>query len=886
MADNESLSSIMAKLKKKRETLEANAAETPAEAPVTAADSQENLPEESVAGSAPETGDVDGIAEAVQSTVDEIADTVTEMTQAAEEAPSELDLLMAEISGEENTSKENETSPAVDEAVTIEDNNTAAPEEAADDRSLDEILADEVKAFAGSLEEVQAEEPVMTGSLDDLLAADEPSEPAAAPAIEEQAAEVTPSGDISDDLYSALLDDIMSPSADEAGYSNEEPAGTDDDLYNSLLSEIGGEAPAEENTGAVEDDNDVTTGTVYDEAPAAKPAHADDDLLLAAFGYSKSPDGSAASDGRQQNASISGLVKKPQGGTNGVDLDGAFAYEGEEYRDRAQKGKILNAYDRERRLLWIRLGGTFLFAILLLIFDLAGKKFGGALSARTFPVVNIMISLQLLLICAAFSFKRIYQGIAGIIKTQPTPMSVTAAVVVLTVVYDILIAIAKPENGFYLYNSPAAFCLLASVLADAGELFRQTDNFKRLSSWESVCTLESAGKKNDTGVYRLNTGSFAENYFKHTNRVDPKYRVLNYVIAPVVALALIMMIITLARKDSSFQNSLNVFIVTIQFSLPTFVILADLIPFLTFCFKNVSTATVILHETDTAEYESVKSVVLDETDMFGDGSLNVTRVRICENDTDVYSVMTDTTSICGRIGGTISTAFKRIADESEDTSAEDRSIIINKVVDGGIDAYADGKHYLIGNVGFMSENGIVCRGCDDGRYTEITPRGAVLHIAVDGIESVRLYMEYTPGRSFTELIESFRGRDVKIELHCVDPNLNSEFVSAMLGGGELMIDVIRESSVPNREKGRVDGGIIADGDEWMTILETAGLCNQYRNASKLNFYIMAGFTGLGVLLSLLLGLFGASVGISSIFIIIFRILAILPSVLIARVYLK
>ncbi|MCQ2427192.1 MAG: hypothetical protein MJ137_02155, partial [Clostridia bacterium] len=451
----------------------------------------------------------------------------------------------------------------------------------------------------------------------------------------------------------------------------------------------------------------------------------------------------------------------------------------------------------------------------------------------------------------------------------------------------ILAAVAKPENGFMLYNSPAALCLLSGVIAEAGELFRQADNFRRMSSWESVCTLEPAGKKSDAcGAYSLNRGSFAEGYFVHTNRVNSKYHVLNYVIAPACALALILMIITLAKKDSSFQKSLNVFIVTVQFSLPGFAALADFLPFFAFCFKSTSPSTVILHETDTADYESVKSAVLDETDMFGDGSLKIVRIRMCENSIDVYSVMTDTTAICGKVGGTISSAFRKIADETDGEETAGKNIVINRVVDGGIDAYVDGKHYIVGSVQFLSENNIVCKGCDDGRYIEVTPRGAVFHIAADGVELVRLYMEYTPGRSFTDLVDSFRGREINIELHCVDPNINDAFVSSMIGNSDVKISIVRETFVGNRERGKVDGGLLADGDDWLTILETAGLCSRYRNAAKLNFYIMAGFAGGSVLLALLLGLFGASVGISPLVIILIKILSVLPSVLIARLYLK
>ena len=845
MADNESLSSIIEKLKKRRES----AGGSPAPAAGTA-----GKPEEEIVAAA---------------------------GQAAEEVE--------------------KTAEAADEAL------TAKAEEAA---GVAEDLAKD--AVAASKEELAEAEPPIP---DEIPVNDSPEEVAAGDTEDFLRENLAGAGGMADDdLFASLVSDLRedivknggednSPASDapdlSAFYADttaEDAADSREDLISSLMSEI--EAGGEDGATASDDVGQDSDG-VSSDAPEAdggeagdsgKSGQLSDDMLLAAFGYS----GAGVSDGEKGGyeppapSRIESIRGKQQAANTEVNLDCAFAYEGHEYKNRSQNGRILNAYDREKRKMYIRLGGTAVFFLLALIFDLGSKKFGGALNAATYPVVSIMISLQILLICAAFSAKKLYYGLVGIIRVRPIPASLSASVVLLTVLYDILIAIAAPRSGFTLYNSPAAFCLLSMALADFAELFRQAGNFRSISSWESVTTLEPAaeeGRQAESGAYRLLRGDFAENYFSRTNRTDRKYRILNYVIAPVTALALIMMIITLAKKDTGFVAAMNVFIVTVQFSIPTFAVIADAIPFLTFCYRRLNGSTVILHETDTADFEPVRSIVLDETDMFGDGSLKISRVRMCSPQADIYSVMTDTSAICSEIGGTISTAFNRISEESDTETVRD--IVINRIVDGGIDAYAGGRHYIIGSMRFLSENSIVCNGCDDGRYLVVTPRGAVLHIAVDGTEAVRLYMEYTPGRSFTDLLDSFRGRQIKVELHCVDPNINDEFVRSVIGGSDIAVEVVRKSGSvleDEKTKGRVKGGLLSKGEEWMSLIETAGMCRNYRNASKLNFYIIAGFTALGLLLSVFLGMFGASVGMSALYILLFRLLAVIPSVLIARMY--
>ena len=711
-----------------------------------------------------------------------------------------------------------------------------------------------------------------------------------------------------DDLFAELLQGMLDSTADQKnGEDAPQDAQTPDtgdgsDPYAGLaaqaadiLSEDAGEGSA-----AVENEASGTAGEQKTESGA--PAESDDDLLLAAFGYSAAGTAAVSSDGGKRSGSL--LKKRPESGRDAANLDGAFAYDGREYKSRSQKGDILYSYDREKRLMNIRLAGSLVFAVLLLIYDIFGSKFGGALSAADYPAVNIMISLQLLLICAVFSIKDIVDGIKGILRADPVPTSLAATVFVFTVLYDILLAVAAPKDGFTLYNSPAAFCLFTSVLAGAAELYRQAENFKRISSWDSVCTLEHVGggatraagdtaAASDTGVYRLTRSRIASGFFRHTNRSDPRYRVLNYVIAPVVALALILMIITLAGRKHGFSGALNVFMVVIQFAMPTFAVAADLVPFLALCFRRLDRSTVFLNRNDPAEYDAVKSVVLDETDMFSEGSLKIGRVRMCSPDADIYSVMTDTSAICSEVGGTISTAFRRISDEADRDDSAGKNVVIDKVTDGGIDAYAGGHHYIIGSMQFLSGNGIACRGCDDGSYLSSTPGGVVLHIASDGVEAVRLYMQYLPGQSFAELIDSFSDRQIRVELHCIDPNINGEFVSAMLGGSKVEVKVIRdEISEGGRvaaggdaaERGSVSEGLLADGDEWMSVIEAAGVCRTYKAATKLNFYILAGFAVLGVLLATFLGIFGASIGMSALYILLFRVLAAVPSVLIAKMY--
>ena len=784
----------------------------------------------------------------------------------------------------------------------------------ADDNKRNALFS---KLFAKDKPKSEPEAKNENASLDELMAFDtenteipaEENTPIADDASLEEwfSGNMDDSGAVADeditDAIAELFGEDFAPAEDDA----EIPAEIIEELPEIPAAEYDEEpAPAEEyiEEPVYEEQEEVPSALEYEEeeitdepeeAPEEPRVDEDTATLLTALGYSDAQPAQT----HQQHARPEKKERKT------VDLSLAYGYEGKEYMSHGQTAAIKNTYARNRFSMLIRLGGTLLFAILLFVYDAFGKSFGGALDATVYPVVNIMISLQLLLIAAAFSFKQIIAGINGIFKAEPIVHSISATALALTVIYDIGIAIFAPET-FTLYNFPAAICLLLSVLHDYLVLERETYVFDRLSSWQSVATLERVdaadlaaelgeGRVGDAEnrigqAFRLRRGEFAENYFRHINRRHPLTKILNFIIAPVIALSLVIFIISLASEKTALE-AFNIMLTVNLFALPSFMLISMSYPFYILVSKNLSSDSVIFSESDVSEYKKVDTVVFEEADLFDDSSLTINRISVCDKNRmqDVFDIMCGVSALYDRIGGRIASAFRDSTAEGDIPT----DISVVSVDDGGFEGYAGGRYYTVGSDAYLTSKGISVMRYYDDKYIASNPGGVVLHIAVDGIEVFKLFLTYRISDNMLSVINELAEAKTRIIMRTVDPNINLDLILRMLTStfdGKLTL--VRKPYDENaeaasmRDESTIEGGVLVNGEVPESILDVVKACKLYGAYSKLNFHTSIILFGAGALLSVFLGIIGALAGISSLYIVLFQIISVIPSIILSNLILK
>lgn len=676
------------------------------------------------------------------------------------------------------------------------------------------------------------------------------------------------------------------------------------------------DADADENTA-----DNTTEAESEDNADAdgAEAVFDEDDDLMVALGYDKGS-GAAERVSRQNRRELTRRM-----GDWSTDLGGAFGYRGEEYRSRDQIDEIKKAYRGDKLITVLRAIGTVLLTLVIMVFEFFGKHFGGALSAADYPAVHILVSMQLLLLAAALSWRQLFSGLMGIFRFDITPHSAPAAAVAIVLLYDAALAIAAPDS-FTLYNLPAALCILLSVAYDLLDVCRQTRAFDELSSWESCCTLEpadpvmlaaalggssSAGKEDAkiSSAMRVRRGSFADGYFKRTNRRNPALRVLNYVIAPVVALALVVFLISLAA-GRGFVPSANTFTVMVLIAMPVFTVTSLIYPFYDTTKNLLRPTEILLGESDADVYASADAVIFDEADVFGTRSLVIKRIGLCGGAMadDIFDIFEGAAAVFDKVGGALAGAFRRAADSGAVTGnnggADTAKVEILRVCENGIAAKAGERSYFIGSDSFLTLNGVVAAADADDRNFAENGGSSVMFIAVDGILALKMYISYVADDDLREPILALSSRGIRPIMVSNDPNIDDALMARLLGDIACPVRVIRDASAvvtptenegenkaldenrSEKESDRINAGLVADGSDLNAIVGALHACSKLCRASALNLRISLGIITAGVLLATFLGALGIFAGMHSAYIAIYQVICILPAVITSKLMLN
>ena len=822
-------------------------------------------------------------------------------TKSAADLPLEKeDMILEDIAEESDAGISDDDYSAILAGILAQDAVTVPPEETAQAESVPETVETAETAEEKAPAETDGAPKAQHGS-GELLKKILSFKAARSESADEKAAESdpAPAKDDADSGESARAVDVGANTdvfEDYEYVSNGNSADSDDSA----------ESDADDASAETSDESGAENAGA-EASDASEASDEDDSDLMVALGYSEGSEAAERASRRNKDE------LKRRIGDIGSDYVGAFGYRGEEYRSNEQTDAVKKAYRSDSLSMILRAAGTAIFALVIVIYELFGKKFGGAISAADYPAVHILVSLQLLLLAAAFSWRQLVRGLVGIFRFELTPHSAAAAAVVSVLVYDAALAVAAPDS-FTLYNIPAAFCLVMSVVYDILDLERQVRAFNALSGFETCCTLEradqvelaaalggssSAGKEDAriTTAMRLRRGNFAENYFKRTNKKNPALRALNYVIAPVMALSLVVFLISLAA-GRGFVPSANTFTVMVLIAMPVFTMAGLIYPFCDMAKNLLRPTEVLLNEAEAEEYAGTDAVIFGEDDVFGPRSLLIKRIGLCGGAmaSDVFEVLEGAATVFDKVGGVLAGAFRRAADSSIGGNGTDVGAAeIKRLGDGGIAAEVGGRKYFIGNESFMTLSGIAAPVDRDDRAFAENGGSAVMYIAVDGEVALKMYISYIADEEFRGLVTTLSDRGIRPVMISNDPNIDDALMARLLGQLKCPLRVIRSNAEAESEDGEkeektakdsVDAGLIADGSDWTSLVGALPACGKLCRVSELNNRISLGIIVLSVLLATFLGALGILGGMHSTYVLLYQIICVLPAVITSKLMLN
>ncbi len=584
-----------------------------------------------------------------------------------------------------------------------------------------------------------------------------------------------------------------------------------------------------------------------------------------------------------------------------IDVDNAYAFDGFELGSPDSFKAVGNKYKQEHSLMKFRLLGTGIFTAVLFIFELLsmfGVTLGGALNINHYPVVGIMLSLQVLVLAASLSWKQIMSGLYDLVTFNPSPASIPSAALLMTVIYDVIMALVSPHSGLWLYNFPAALSVLLLVLSDYFNLSREIRTFNTIATRRPKYALSTVnqGDKSaeeemmeifsddaqshfDEKVLEVRRVGFIDNYFRRSNIRSPKDRKIGLLIFPFIALGIALGVVSYVTSRSGVA-AFNISILTVLFGMPLSSLFTLSFPLYSASEVAFKRDAAIIGEESVEEYADAGSVSFADKEVFPVEATITKGIKLYDNNA-IYNVLYHLTSVYSKLGGPLKERLEQATTEL----GHSENVEIISSASKGVSAVVDGKvNVLMGQYRYIAENGIAI-GYDPDDDKMLSEGATALYLVLDGVLSAKLYVSYEMDPEFMNVISILAEENTETVIRTADPGIDNDLLMTKLPVSQLPVKIIKCKGEENKDVPNAEGGIVARSSI-TSLASTITLCNKIRRTRKAvkKFGIMS--MVIGIIIMLFLALFSSKPGVASVYVALYQIFWTLPLVLFTKLYIK
>lgn len=556
-------------------------------------------------------------------------------------------------------------------------------------------------------------------------------------------------------------------------------------------------------------------------------------------------------------------------------IKGVYACDGEEYSGHEKDKEIRKAYRAHGRLAAARLVLTILLTLaigfsdlLFAMFDTLPAPFLGL------PMSGLYggIGLGLLVLTATLSFTLLKRGVAQLLRYSPTPATVAALSVMITLLYDILGLFDARCN--MLLNLPAALSLSALAIGECIKIRNERIAFAVVNSRASKIALydmEPKRKKviraghivkiiNDDADRTLRRVRHTERiggYFRRTGEETQRYRALPGLLVASALCSVLLAVMTLLIKND-LRLTATVFVLAFQATLPVSALIAYVYPMLLTSTRLAKRGCAIIGDSAVDEYAKDSILLFDDTEMFRSKSSTEITIR---GGGDTRRYIRYAKRLFATLGGTL--ASVTTSDLTEELHEERVEIL--RVLEQGLEACIDGKvRVMAGTSDFMIKNGIRVPSDSAELLVRRHVESSILYLAFDGKLRLGYEIDYRISGRFEEIANELAHAGNSVAVESSDPCIHAELLARSRDPGMTPIRVIKPLHFEkNEEADVIDSGVVATrsardiatavlachriaandrlirGIQYVTLLIGAGLCGAAMILDMIHPYLSA-----------------------------------------------
>ena len=805
---------------------------------------------------------------------------------AADEPDLTVDIPEGEPASEKAAFEEEASEKATVEPV-FDEEFLAEPEEATEEDSSDDI-GDSIGDNIGE----ETEEPVMEKksvfSFFGKRKNKEKPAPEAAVTTEDDA-----------DLLADLDDDTVTDKAADTSATKENPAENiaDTSAESEPVTEV--EKTAEEAEEPSEKPDELNR-EIEEVSSDAEKEDEDDEIdptdinLMVAFGLDSKDNKKAKEFGDRLEA------KQHSRESHKVKLDHP------EFVDKTQIPKIRKEFRDKKISLWVRFTVCTVLTVLLMIFEniplitklFTGteQQFAGVFDPAVYPVVYIMVSLQLMLLACFCAVDEITAGVKNIFRGTPTPSSMTALLTLGGIVYSAVLAVTVVSpNEPVMFNFVTAVSAMLTLICAMYNNKRESMNFavianrkpkhivRRLPDEESEGEARAFAESEDAcDVMKIEKTDFIDGFFGRLSRPDPSTGVfMTFAMSASVAIAVLFGIFVNLRGGD------NTSVCRVVYS--AMLMLAPLSAYVTFSYPmyraNIAAKeydSAIIGDASLEEYSNASIISFDDKNVFPSYSVKVQNMRIYNN-ARIDRVLYYAASVFAYAGGPLQDVFE--------VATKDMGVSQNvKIFDteaGFLATQVDGVNIIFGSSRNLQSRGLeIPEGAlrDD---VDLSDELSIMYMFRENKLVAKMYIKYVMDSDIDLILKQFSGSGLYVCVRTFDPNIDEAMIAKKAGMKKMPLKIVRYSSADEvgRYEEKVDSGLVTCGSP-KSLLQVITYCGKVLHTKKTDIALGVLSVMIGAAILILLLLADSLSVLSSLLIVLYQLVWLIPITIASKVFIR
>ena len=524
-----------------------------------------------------------------------------------------------------------------------------------------------------------------------------------------------------------------------------------------------------------------------------------------------------------------------------------------EYSDPVEKGEIAEKYRKRNRWAVGRLLCGLVLTMLLFFYEnlpVIGYQLSGVFDPAVYPVIYIMMDLQILLLLAALCYRHIFSGLFSLLRMRPTTDCVSTVMIVLGIASAIYAAsTVTPGVEPVLLSFPAALCLLFTIIHEFMTVRREIFSFnivstdqpkyvmRRLSTRDSLMESEALADslQDDEGdIIKIQKTDFVDGYFWRTNHAaNGDGSMIGVILLVSVLLAVVGGIYAAVSANPS--GPFAVAFAVLEAAMPAAMVIVGCYPMYRAnraAYENQST---ILGEASAEEYSGVSVISFDDISVFPSTNVKVRNVKLYNN-SRIDKVLYYAASVFAKTGGPLADVFEVAT--MEIGHSDDVEILGAET--GCVESMVGDKHIMFGRADALERIGIGIPADVVAEDADLSGDCSAMYMIYQHKLVAKMIVHYIIDPDFEYILRQLTGSGMGVCVKTFDPNIDDEMIQRQIRPGKYLLRVIKYRNTAEILKyaSRADGGIVSrEGTK--ALLQTISSCDKILSARKTGYVISA-----------------------------------------------